>query len=209
MPRQFSYRGDRLAYSWGIILLSAVAAFLIWLFDGEVTALIPLYSVGVFVCFTLQPDRDGQALADGQGVGLAVAARRSTPSGRVLTAVVLVVVVSVKFVDGAYLVVILIPTLVAMMLFIHRQYDASRRELPVRQDLVFQPPAPRGAGGRADPRHQPGGHPGGQRRALGRRRRPGGVHHRGPRGRRRRSASAGSARCRACRWSSSSRRTGR
>src|SRR5205085_9437308 len=53
MPRQFSYRGDRLAYSWGIVVLSSVAAFLLWLFKGEVTALIPLYSVGVFVCFTL------------------------------------------------------------------------------------------------------------------------------------------------------------
>jgi len=60
--------------------------------------------------------------------------------GALLTGVVLVVVVSVKFVDGAYLVVILIPVLVSLMLFIHRQYDASRRELRVRDDLVFEPP---------------------------------------------------------------------
>jgi hypothetical protein len=60
--------------------------------------------------------------------------------GALLTAVVLVVVVSVKFVDGAYLVVILIPVLVGLMLFVHRQYDASRRELRVRDDLVFEPP---------------------------------------------------------------------
>jgi amino acid transporter len=139
MPRQFSYRGDRLAYSWGIILLSAVAAFLLWLFNGEVTALIPLYSVGVFVCFTLSQ------------IGMVkhwLKVRESgwqwrlglNAFGAVLTAVVLVVVVSVKFVDGAYLVVILIPVLVALMLFIHRQYDASRRELAVRQDLVFKTP---------------------------------------------------------------------
>jgi amino acid transporter len=139
MPRQFSYRGDRLAYSWGIILLSAVAAFLLWLFNGEVTALIPLYSVGVFVCFTLSQ------------IGMVKHWLKVKESGwqwrlglnafgAVLTAVVLVVVVSVKFVDGAYLVVILIPTLVALMLFIHRQYDASRRELSVRQDLVFKTP---------------------------------------------------------------------
>ncbi|HLO34896.1 MAG TPA: APC family permease, partial [Candidatus Deferrimicrobium sp.] len=139
MPRQLSYRGDRLAYSWGIVLLSSVAAFLIWLFEGEVTALIPLYSVGVFVCFTLSQ------------IGMVKHWRKVRESGwqwrlgvnafgAVLTAVVLVVVVSVKFIDGAYLVVILIPTLVAMMLFIHRQYDASRRELAVRQDIVFKPP---------------------------------------------------------------------
>jgi amino acid transporter len=139
MPRQFSYRGDRLAYSWGIVVLSSVAAFLLWLFKGEVTALIPLYSVGVFVCFTLSQ------------IGMVKHWRSVRESGwqwrlvvnafgAVLTAVVLVVVVSVKFVDGAYLVVILIPILVGLMLFIHRQYDASRRELRVRTDLVFQPP---------------------------------------------------------------------
>ena len=139
MPRQFSYRGDRLAYSWGIIVLSTVAAFLIWLFRGNVTALIPLYSVGVFVCFTLSQIGMVKHWRSEHGPGwqwrMAINA-----FGAVLTAVVLVVVVSVKFVDGAYLVVILIPTLVAMMLFIHRQYDASRRELQVRQDLVFSPP---------------------------------------------------------------------
>ena len=52
-PRQFSFRGDRLAYSWGIILLAAIAAGLYVVFQGNTTSLIPLYSVGVFVCFTL------------------------------------------------------------------------------------------------------------------------------------------------------------
>ena len=60
--------------------------------------------------------------------------------GAVLTAVVLVVVASVKFVDGAWLVVVLIPLLVGMMLFIHRQYTTSRRELAVRADFVAEPP---------------------------------------------------------------------
>ena len=53
MPRQFAFRGDRLAYSWGIVLLAAVAAGLVALFGGTTTLLIPLYSVGVFVCFSL------------------------------------------------------------------------------------------------------------------------------------------------------------
>ncbi|HEY7969556.1 MAG TPA: APC family permease [Candidatus Limnocylindrales bacterium] len=139
MPRQFAYRGDRLAYSWGIVLLAAVAAFLIWLFKGNVTALIPLYSVGVFVCFTLSQIgmvRHWRKVRDAGWAWRAVL----NGFGAALTAVVLVVVVSVKFVDGAYLVVILIPVLVAMMLFIRRQYDASRRELAVRMDLVFTNP---------------------------------------------------------------------
>ena len=53
MPRQFSFRGDRLAYSWGIVLLAAVAVGLVALFGGTTTLLIPLYAVGVFVCFSL------------------------------------------------------------------------------------------------------------------------------------------------------------
>ena len=53
MPRQFSFRGDRLAYSWGIVLLAAIAFGLLWAFGGDTHSLIPLYSVGVFVCFTL------------------------------------------------------------------------------------------------------------------------------------------------------------
>ena len=53
MPRQFAFRGDRLAFSWGIVLLAGVAAGLLVIFGGDTHALIPLYSVGVFVCFTL------------------------------------------------------------------------------------------------------------------------------------------------------------
>ncbi|HEY8438574.1 MAG TPA: APC family permease [Candidatus Limnocylindrales bacterium] len=139
MPRQFAFRGDRLAFSYGIIVLAAIAAGLLVFFGGDTHALIPLYSVGVFVCFTLsqfgmvrhwfrhrEPGWWYRAAINGFGA--------------VLTAVVLVVVASVKFADGAYLVVILIPVLVGMMLFIKRQYDASRRELAVRQDLVFATP---------------------------------------------------------------------
>ncbi|HEV8546815.1 MAG TPA: APC family permease [Candidatus Limnocylindrales bacterium] len=139
MPRQFAFRGDRLAFSYGIILLAAVAAVLVWRFEGDTHSLIPLYSVGVFVCFTLsqigmvrhwnrhrEPGWWYRAAINGLGA--------------VLTGLVLVIVTSVKFLDGAYLVVILIPLLVAMMLFIHRQYDSSRRELAIRPDYVAEPP---------------------------------------------------------------------
>ena len=53
MPRQFAARGDRLAFSNGIVVLSLVAMLLVWLFHGDTSALIPLYAIGVFVCFTL------------------------------------------------------------------------------------------------------------------------------------------------------------
>jgi hypothetical protein len=139
MPRQFSFRGDRLAYSWGIALLAAIAFFLLWVFRGDTHALIPLYSVGVFVCFTLSQ------------IGMVRHWRRVRESGwrwrmainaagALLTAVVLGVVVYEKFAAGAWLVVVLVPLLVGMMTFIRRQYERSSRELAVRPDIVVRPP---------------------------------------------------------------------
>jgi amino acid transporter len=139
MPRQFSFRGDRLAYSWGIVLLAAVAFALLWAFGGDTHALIPLYSVGVFLCFTLS--QAGMVVhwlevkEPGWRWRLVINAL-----GGVLTAVVLAIVVSEKFVDGAYLVVILVPVLVGMMLFINRQYARSARQLSVDPALVVKPP---------------------------------------------------------------------
>jgi len=139
MPRQFAFRGDRLAYSWGIVLLAAVAFLLLWAFGGDTHALIPLYSVGVFLCFTLS-----QIGMVRHWFGTREAGWRWRSAvnafGAVLTGVVLGVVVFEKFADGAYLVVILVPLLVAMMLFIHHQYERSARELAVRPDLIVKPP---------------------------------------------------------------------
>jgi amino acid transporter len=139
MPRQFSFRGDRLAYSWGIVLLAAIAFGILWAFGGDTHALIPLYSVGVFLCFTLSQLGMVKHWLRVREAGwrwrLIVNA-----SGGVLTAVVLVIVVSEKFRDGAYLVVILVPVIVAVMLFINQQYSRSARELAVRPDLVVREP---------------------------------------------------------------------
>jgi amino acid transporter len=135
MPRQFSFRGDRLAFSWGIALLSGVAIAILVAFGGVTTLLIPLYSVGVFVCFTLSQGGMVRHWLRTRDSGWAW--RMSINGiGTILTAVVLVVVASVKFTSGAYLVVILIPVLVGVMLFIHRQYAASARELAIRGDYV-------------------------------------------------------------------------
>jgi amino acid transporter len=135
MPRQFSFRGDRLAFSWGIVLLAGIAAGLLALFHGDTHALIPLYSVGVFVCFTLSQAGMVRHWFDERGPGWTWRAAVNAV-GCVLTFVVLIVVASVKFVDGAWLVVILIPTLVAMMMFIHRQYARSARQLALSPDYV-------------------------------------------------------------------------
>ncbi len=138
-PRQFSFRGDRLAYSWGIILLAAIAAGLYLAFRGNTTGLIPLYSVGVFVCFTLS--QSGMVLhwmrgrQSGWWWRLVVNA-----FGALLTFVVLMIVLVEKFEHGAWIVALLIPAIVGTMLFINRQYAASARQLAVSPDYVVLPP---------------------------------------------------------------------
>ena len=138
-PRQFSFRGDRLAYSWGIILLAAIAAGLYVAFQGNTTSLIPLYSVGVFVCFTLS--QTGMVLHwfRGRDPGwrwrLVVNA-----SGALMTFVVLGIVLVEKFEHGAWVVAILIPAIVGGMLFINRQYAASNTHLAIEPDYVVPTP---------------------------------------------------------------------
>jgi amino acid transporter len=136
MPRQLAFRGDRLAYSWGIVALAVVAGSLIVIFGGDVHLLIPLYSVGVFVCFTLSQTGMVRHWFTVKETGWWWRAILNAFGG-VLTLVVLIVVASVKFANGAWLVLVLIPTIVAVMLFIQRQYAASRRQLAVRDDLVI------------------------------------------------------------------------
>jgi amino acid transporter len=134
-PRQFTFRGDRLAYSWGIVLLAAVAAGLYIVFRGNTTSLIPLYSVGVFVCFTLSQSGMVRHWLRGRDPGwwwrLGINA-----FGAFLTGVVLVIVLTEKFEHGAWVVAVLIPALVGGMLFIKRQYAASARQLAIPPDVV-------------------------------------------------------------------------
>ena len=208
MPRQFAFRGDRLAFSYGIVVLAAIAARA----AGHLRRRHPrpdpaLLGRRVRLLHAV-PDRDGPALARHRERGWWWRAGING-FGAVLTAVVLVVVSSVKFADGAYLVVILIPILVGMMLFIHRQYDASRRELAVRPDLVFETPqreervvVPVPGINRAVIQAVNVG------RSIAEDVRAVFITD-DPGGRAAASASGGSARCRACRSSSSSRRTAR
>ena len=138
-PRAFAFRGDRLAFSTGIFALATVAAALLVAFRANTTALIPLYAVGVFVSFTISQAGMVRHWHKEHGPGwrsrLAINAL-----GMGLTGVVAVVVASVKFVAGAWMVVALIPILVAAMLFVHREYLREEEELTVRDDVVFGRP---------------------------------------------------------------------
>jgi amino acid transporter len=138
MPRQFGLRGDRLAFSYGIIVLAVVAAALIILFKGETHLLIPLYAVGVFIDFTIsQAGMIRHWLRErppGWQRRLAINA-----FGCSLTAVVAVVVTAAKA-PASLIVLVLIPLLVLLQLGIRRQYEGQAAELHVREDVVFAGP---------------------------------------------------------------------
>ncbi len=138
LPRQLTYRGSRLVFSRGIAALALIASLLIIAFSASVTALIPLYAIGVFMSFTLS--QAGMALRWWKAGHLlpdqAVIERGSTVRyesgwqvkmvinalGALCTAMVMLIFASTKFVDGAYVVLILIPLLVMAFSAIHRHY---------------------------------------------------------------------------------------
>jgi amino acid transporter len=138
-PRQFSLRGDRLAFSTGIILLGVISASLVVVAGGQTHALIPLYAVGVFIDFTISQAGMIRHWLRTRSPGWR---QRLTINavGCFATGVVAIVVTSVKFIDGAWFVIVLIPVLVAIMLFIRREYDGQERELHVRDDFVMDAP---------------------------------------------------------------------
>jgi amino acid transporter len=149
LPRQLTYRGSRLVYSRGIVALALIASLLIVLFSASVTALIPLYAIGVFLSFTLS--QAGMArrwwkvgrLAPGQearerGSTLRFESRWAMKMvingfGAICTAVVMLVFAITKFRDGAWIVVLLVPILVAMFFAIHYHYRDMAAHLSLEQ----------------------------------------------------------------------------
>jgi amino acid transporter len=128
MPRQFAARGDRLAFSNGIIVLALVAMLLVWLFKGDTSALIPLYAIGVFVCFTLSQVGMVMHWIRHKGDGWRWKAALNG-LGAVATALVSIVQVVTKFTEGAWIVVLIIPLIIALLLKIHRHYERFAEEI--------------------------------------------------------------------------------
>jgi hypothetical protein len=138
LPAFFAYRGERLAFSTGILTLGGLGALLVWVFQGSVVALINLYAVGVFTAFTLS--QSGMVLhwlrlRRSEGGWL----RRLVVNalGAAATAVVTGVIAFTKFDRGAWVIVLLIPLLVLGFLAIHRYYARPR----ILQPLTSPPPA--------------------------------------------------------------------
>jgi amino acid transporter len=139
MPSRFAFRGERLAFNAGIVALAALSIVVLAAFGGRVEALIPLYAIGVFTSITLS--QAGMVVhwrrdrSDGWRRSIAI-----NGVGAVATGIVAVVFALAKFALGAWLIVIIIPVLVAGMLLIGRQYRRRRIETEVGQENVIGPP---------------------------------------------------------------------
>jgi amino acid transporter len=138
LPRQFGNRGDRLVFSNGVVILAVVAVGLVILFHGSTHALIPLYAVGVFTSFTLSQSsmvrRWLRTRPEGWGWKVAINAL-----GALTTGTVLVVVAATKFMDGAWIVILLLALLIMLFLAIRSHYNSVARQLSL--DGLEPPPS--------------------------------------------------------------------
>ena len=141
LPRQLHTRGDRLAFSNGILALAAAAIALIVVFDAQVTRLIQLYIVGVFVSFTLSQlgmvrhwTRRLRTSAGEQEQRQMRRSRITNAAGFLLTATVLLVVLVTKFVHGAWIAILAMAVVFILMQSIHRHYNSVREELALGDD---------------------------------------------------------------------------
>jgi amino acid transporter len=128
VPRQFANQGDRLVFSNGILILSGFAILLIVAFQGDTHALLPLYAIGVFISFTLS-----QSGMVRRGLRVREKGWRwrvwINGVGALVTFVVLLTLTITKFLEGAWIVVVVIPILVAIFVVMHRHYEEVAREL--------------------------------------------------------------------------------
>lgn len=145
LPRQMTFRGSRLVYSRGIVTLAVLASLLIIVFNASVTRLIPLYAIGVFLSFTLS--QAGMAhrwwkvghLKPGEEIQERSSTLRYDPAwqikmlingfGALCTGVVMIIFAVTKFADGAWIVVLVIPSLVAMFTAIETHYHHVAQRL--------------------------------------------------------------------------------
>ncbi|MGH3387561.1 MAG: APC family permease, partial [Actinomadura sp.] len=145
LPRQLRTRGDRLAFSNGILILATMAGLLIYAYDAQVTRLIQLYIVGVFVSFTVSQigmvrhwNRLLRSVTEASERRRMKRSRAINAFGAGVTGIVLIVVLITKFTHGAFIVCIAMPVLYAMMKAIRKHYDRVAQELvPSGEDVML------------------------------------------------------------------------
>jgi hypothetical protein len=145
LPRQLTYRGSRLVFSWGIVVLAAAASALVIIANARTTALIPLYAIGVFLSFTISQSgmvvrlwktsklKPGETLERLETAIEYDAGWRHkiiiSAVGALCTFVVMMVFAVTKFADGAWFVVVLVPVLVFTFFRIHGHYKSVAKAL--------------------------------------------------------------------------------
>jgi amino acid transporter len=148
LPRQLHKRGDRLAFSNGILTLAALAALLIYVYRADVSSLIQLYIIGVFVSFTLSQlgmlrhwTRNLATETDPGQRARMVRSRIVNAVGLTMTSTVLVIVVVTKFTSGAWIVCVAMPAIYLIMQGINRHYDRVALELSAGDTEVVTLPS--------------------------------------------------------------------
>jgi amino acid transporter len=135
MPHQYAFRGDKLAFSWGIVTLAVLACVLVVIFKGDTSALIPLYAIGVMGAFTFS-----------QG-GMVARWWRKRPAGwrgglvlngvgALVTLIVFLVATLTKLNEGTWLVIVLIPIMMALFLAVNRHYERVKREIAAADEAA-------------------------------------------------------------------------
>ncbi len=154
LPRQLTYRGRRLVFTWGVLTLSIGAIILVLITGAIVTNLIPLYAIGVFLGFTISQTgmlrrfwRAGHVKPGEFTYGLETKIFYDphwriklavSGVGAVITFVVMIVFIITKFTSGAWFIVLLIPTLVWVFFQIHRHYKETAARLRLDETPVFE-----------------------------------------------------------------------
>lgn len=158
LPRQLAIRGSRLVYSGGILTLAVAASVLIIVFNARTTSLIPLYAIGVFMCFTLSQTgmvrrwlevsklRPGESVKMGQSIAPFDPRWKHNlvinGAGAVLSFVVMCVFAVTKFTHGAWITLFVIPALVFLFYRVHAHYHNVARILSLSKERVKPTPHP-------------------------------------------------------------------
>ncbi|SHF91832.1 amino acid/polyamine/organocation transporter, APC superfamily (TC 2.A.3) [Caldanaerobius fijiensis DSM 17918] len=133
VPRYLAARGERLVYSGGIVLLSIVSALFIYAFRGNTEHLIALYALGVFISFTIS--QSGMVIHWNREKGANWHIRAIINAiGAITTAIIVVIIAITKFIYGAWLVVVFIPSLIIVYKKIYKHYNDIREQLRLPKD---------------------------------------------------------------------------
>lgn len=141
LPRSFANRGRRLVYSQGIVVLTLLSGILLWAFDGVTDRLIPLFAIGAFLAFTLS--QAGMVAHWRHRKGSSKTSIFINGFGALATLATVVVVLAAKFVEGAWVTVLILFLLVGLMTSVRHHYVRVQREITARASLpIYGLPRP-------------------------------------------------------------------